>query len=132
MDNACGSIVQFYSFRSRDCSTTPCPTSDKFSVSPNSSASTFNIAIPNVPPPPPCDPTSSPTAVKMAARTEQGDFKIQTLELYGADGLLKQSWAYTADTRDAQIDLSGLRNGNYVLKIIDGDYTETHHIIKKE
>jgi hypothetical protein len=129
--NACGTTAQDYSFKSvsssgggggGDCT--------QYTVSPNPSKNNIlNIASPGPSIPSPCGSTNISTA-ETSGQTESNLF-IQSVGLYDSNGQFKRAEEFAQGTTSASLDISDLQKGVYIVKISNGDYIETHRIIKE-
>ncbi len=122
--NTCGSISQDYSFKSTGSSGGGC---SQYSVSPNPSNVSVNIAapLPNIPAPCPGSTAASTELVEQAG----SNLSIQSIRLYDSDGQLRQFKEFATGTKSVELNISDLRKGVYILNVSDGLYTETHRVI---
>ncbi len=125
--NTCGSISQDYSFKSTGSSGGGC---SQYSVSPNPSNVSVNIAapLPNIPAPCLGSTAASTELVEQA----DSNLSIQSIRLYDSNGQLRRFKEFAIGTKSVDLDISDLRKGIYILKVYDGSYTETHRVVIKE
>jgi hypothetical protein len=116
--NACGSFVQTYGFRSKECS----GGCYRYSVSPNPAKESVSIAVNNIPPP--CDPP--PTEKSSGLQTT-----ISEIRIYDNSGTLKQVQKVNK-LKQARVKLNGYKMGVYVVEIIDGEYKERQQVVINE
>lgn len=118
--NTCGSFVQAYGFRSKEC-TGGC---NSYQVSPNPATNDINVSVSSIPPP--CDdpPTSSATG----SMTKSSDLTITEVRLYDNTGMLKKMQK-AKKAKQLSINISGLKAGSYFIEITDGTYKETQQLI---
>jgi hypothetical protein len=128
-NNSCGTVAQDFSFKSVTCGGGGCT---QFTVSPNRSANTVRITAPPPNIPAPCGSTSR-LEPQETIQPEQAKSKpsIQSIAVYDFNGQAKRSKQFTTGTTDADIDISDLGKGVYIMVVSDGTVIETHRIIKE-
>jgi hypothetical protein len=123
--NGCGSFIQTYAFRSKECS----GGCNQYQVSPNLvTSNSISVTVPNIPPP--CDdPPIEPTVLRSS---QTGSFNskltISEIKVYNQAGLIKKIQKANA-VKQVFLDLSGLTTGIYFIEITDGVYKETQQIM---
>ena len=93
----------------------------QYSVSPNPTNQLLNISV--VTSPDPRKTSESSTGESKSATT------IQSIALTDINGYIKYSRQYSSGSTEAEIDVSNLRKGVYILKISNGKHIETHRVI---
>lgn len=123
--NACGSVGNYYYFKSITCGGGEDPCSNQYSVSPNPSSATLSIIVPNVPPP--CNMINSSGLAAKEGEHSENNLVIKSIRLYSADGLVKYSQKFSS-VKNVSLDVTDLSKGIYILQISDGKYTELHKV----
>lgn len=131
--NTCGTITQYFSFRSVNCGGGGgC---EQYSVSPNPSRNTISIVAPNIPAPCGTVNTISNTLMENGATSEveqqtTSGQTIKSITVIDSKGVVKMIKKYDDDLASIELDISGWPIDVYILKISDGNKTEIHRIIK--
>jgi hypothetical protein len=126
--NSCGSTLRDYYFRSITC--TPgddCPS--KFSLSPNPSQTSIKVSSMRIPAP-------CPDYIKFNAEDLQEEKALEKIELGKEKERIVRVFNFNGQEVKTQIleegredvDVSDLQKGLYVVKITEGDHTETHRL----
>lgn len=107
---------------------TSCGLASVSDIVPSGCSSYYMVVYPN--------PASSEVYVKTVEdsdlRTELFTSEVLlTLELFDFSGNLVRSDTFEAKTIEKKLDVSGLRKGNYFLKIVGKEVDETHQIVIK-
>lgn len=129
--NICGSNSDTYGFISENPNGggDPC---DVFMVSPNPASNSIQIGVvPNLPAP--CDLSLLSQATGQdnpKVKSTMNRF-IQSVSIYNNKGTLLQQHQYNATNKQATLNVSGLPTGIYVVRIMDGAYSETHQLVIK-
>jgi hypothetical protein len=101
-----------------------------YAVSPNPSSTTLRVVVPNRPPP--CNSTQSSTNLLSSQLSPAGSetsgnentLTIQSVSVYSLDGQPQYTKQFSDNAKSADLDISGLKKGVYILKISDG---VSHH-----
>src|SRR5690606_32193308 len=135
--NGCGATSYEFGFKGKNCSAggggggDPC---NLFLVSPNPGNTTLQVTVvPHIPAP--CDPPplgqiSPQTANEPYSKVpKQQKAFIRRLSLYNSSGQLVLDKTYSSDKLQVQLDIEWQAPGLYLLKITDGNYSETHKVV---
>lgn len=119
--NTCGNTVNNFGFRAITCGGGGggC---EQYKVSPNPASGSLKVVVPNIPPPCPLGTSS---------KTKDGtmpELVITEIRLYDNLGNLKQV-RKEKSSKQATVNLAGLKSGIYHIVITDGTYKERQKVI---
>ena len=116
--NACGSFIQTYGFRSKNCE----GGCFQYKVSPNPAKGNIKIIVPHIP---------APCYSYKSMKTEKDELPkltIAEIRIYDQGGMLKQIKKLN-NAKEVNLNISGYKTGIYIIEISDGKFTERQQVM---
>ena len=122
--NICGSVEEFFPFKSIDCTGGPEDPCLQYVVSPNPATNVINVIVPNILPP--CGP---PILISVQKSMQANQPSISQLKLYNQNMKPVKTQKTSKGSRQSSLNIAGLTPGVYILEITDGKYIEKQKVI---